>query len=182
MSEQGWREFLAAEGVDDWVVLHGGATAVFRVPSLSEAAQLAEQLCRPLGSGRWRVGSVQTVSPGRGWRVDLLLGRQATADRRRLHPRFSTANAASSGPGRRREHSGDAGDGVVGIRPMCRTSHEVCPPALPVPHRCDDCLECAKAHGAAATPRGGSVDMHETPAPICQSGVSPVPPGSDRCG
>ncbi len=42
MSEQGWREFLAAEGVDDWVVLHGGATAVFRVPSLAEAAQLAE--------------------------------------------------------------------------------------------------------------------------------------------
>jgi hypothetical protein len=41
MSEQGWQEFLAAEGVDDWVVLHGGATAVFRVPSLGEAAQLA---------------------------------------------------------------------------------------------------------------------------------------------
>ena len=34
MSEQGWRDFLAAEGVDDWVVLHGGATAVFRVGSL----------------------------------------------------------------------------------------------------------------------------------------------------
>jgi 4a-hydroxytetrahydrobiopterin dehydratase len=41
MSEQGWREFLAAEGVDDWVVLHGGASAVFSVPSLGEAAQLA---------------------------------------------------------------------------------------------------------------------------------------------
>jgi hypothetical protein len=42
MGEQGWREFLAADGVDDWVVLHGGATAVFRVRSLGEAAQLAE--------------------------------------------------------------------------------------------------------------------------------------------
>jgi 4a-hydroxytetrahydrobiopterin dehydratase len=42
MSEQGWQEFLAAEGVDDWVVLHGGATAAFRVSSLAEAAQLAE--------------------------------------------------------------------------------------------------------------------------------------------
>ena len=42
MSEQGWREFLAAEGIGDWVVLHGGATAVFRVRSLGEAAQLAE--------------------------------------------------------------------------------------------------------------------------------------------
>jgi 4a-hydroxytetrahydrobiopterin dehydratase len=41
MSEQGWRQFLAAEGVDDWVVLHGGATGVFRVSSLGEAAQLA---------------------------------------------------------------------------------------------------------------------------------------------
>ena len=34
MSEQGWREFLAADGVDDWVVLHGGATAVFKVGSI----------------------------------------------------------------------------------------------------------------------------------------------------
>ena len=41
MSTQGWQKFLAAEGVDDWVVLHGGATAVFRVPTLGEAAQLA---------------------------------------------------------------------------------------------------------------------------------------------
>ena len=41
MSEQGWREFLSADGVDDWVILHGGATAVFKVGSLLEAAQLA---------------------------------------------------------------------------------------------------------------------------------------------
>src|SRR3954449_10165176 len=41
MSERGWREFLAAEGVDDWVVLHGAPTAVFRVGSLQEAARLA---------------------------------------------------------------------------------------------------------------------------------------------
>jgi 4a-hydroxytetrahydrobiopterin dehydratase len=42
MSEQGWRDFLSAEGVEDWVVLHGGPTAVFKVESLVEAAQLAE--------------------------------------------------------------------------------------------------------------------------------------------
>jgi 4a-hydroxytetrahydrobiopterin dehydratase len=42
MSEQGWRQFLAADGVEDWVVLHGGATAVFRARSLGEAARLAE--------------------------------------------------------------------------------------------------------------------------------------------
>jgi 4a-hydroxytetrahydrobiopterin dehydratase len=41
MSEQGWREFLSADGVGDWVVLHGGPTAVFRVGSLREAARLA---------------------------------------------------------------------------------------------------------------------------------------------
>lgn len=46
MSEQGWRSFLAAEGADDWVVLHGGATAVFRVGSLGEAARLAEVVAR----------------------------------------------------------------------------------------------------------------------------------------
>lgn len=40
MSEQGWREFLAADGLDDWVVLHGGATAVFRVGSVRESAVL----------------------------------------------------------------------------------------------------------------------------------------------
>ena len=44
MSEEGWREFLAADGVDDWVVLHGGATAVFGVGSLGEAARLAEAI------------------------------------------------------------------------------------------------------------------------------------------
>jgi len=49
MSEQGWREFLAAEGVDDWVVLHGGATAVFRVPSLGEAARVAEAVANVPG-------------------------------------------------------------------------------------------------------------------------------------
>jgi 4a-hydroxytetrahydrobiopterin dehydratase len=42
MSEQGWKDFLDADGVDDWVVLHGGATAVFRVHSLADAARLAE--------------------------------------------------------------------------------------------------------------------------------------------
>lgn len=48
MSEEGWRVFLA-EGVDDWVVLHGGATAVFRVGSLSEATRLAEAIAKAPG-------------------------------------------------------------------------------------------------------------------------------------
>jgi 4a-hydroxytetrahydrobiopterin dehydratase len=41
MSEQGWQGFLAADGVDDWVVLHGGATASYRLGSAREAAKLA---------------------------------------------------------------------------------------------------------------------------------------------
>ena len=49
MSEQGWQDFLGAEGVSDWVVLHGGATAAFRVGSLSEAARLAEAVAKTPG-------------------------------------------------------------------------------------------------------------------------------------
>lgn len=63
MSEQGWREFLSAEGVDDWVVLHGGATAVFRVPSLVAAAQLAEAVARVPGLDG--SGALLTIADGR---------------------------------------------------------------------------------------------------------------------
>jgi 4a-hydroxytetrahydrobiopterin dehydratase len=49
MSEQGWRQFLRAEGVEDWVVLHGGATTVYRVASLVEAAELAAEVARVPG-------------------------------------------------------------------------------------------------------------------------------------
>jgi 4a-hydroxytetrahydrobiopterin dehydratase len=41
MSEQGWRDFLSADDLDDWVILHGGPTAVFRVGTLADAARLA---------------------------------------------------------------------------------------------------------------------------------------------
>ena len=36
MSKQGWQEFLDAGDVEDWVVLHGGATAVFGVGRLTQ--------------------------------------------------------------------------------------------------------------------------------------------------
>jgi len=58
MSEQGWRDFLSAEGVEDWVVLHGGPTAVFRVGSLTEAAQLAEAVAAVPGLEERTVMSV----------------------------------------------------------------------------------------------------------------------------
>lgn len=46
MSDQGWRSFLAAEDVGDWVVLHGGATAVSPVLSLCDAARLADAVAQ----------------------------------------------------------------------------------------------------------------------------------------
>jgi 4a-hydroxytetrahydrobiopterin dehydratase len=49
MSEQGRREFLAAEGVGDWAVLHGGATAVFCVQSLGEAVRVADSIANAPG-------------------------------------------------------------------------------------------------------------------------------------
>lgn len=62
MSEQGWREFLAADGVDDWVVLHGGAAAVFRVRSLVEATRLADAVAGVPGV---EPGIMMTLSPDR---------------------------------------------------------------------------------------------------------------------
>lgn len=59
MSEQGWKEFLAAEGLDDWAVLHGGATAVYRVRSIPEGARLAEGLAEV--PGLERSGTVITI-------------------------------------------------------------------------------------------------------------------------
>lgn len=51
MSELGWRAFLSADGLDDWVVLHGGPTAVFMVGSLQEAARLAAAVAEVPGLG-----------------------------------------------------------------------------------------------------------------------------------
>lgn len=60
MSEQGWKAFLAAEGVEDWVVLHGGAIAVFRVSSLREAVRLADAVSQVPGVGG--LGTLLTVA------------------------------------------------------------------------------------------------------------------------
>ena len=51
MSESGWRAFLDAEGLDDWAVLHGGPTAVFRTASLQDAATLAQAVSAVDGLG-----------------------------------------------------------------------------------------------------------------------------------
>jgi 4a-hydroxytetrahydrobiopterin dehydratase len=63
MSEQGWKRFLTAEDVGDWVILHGGATAVFRVGSLRQAASLAADLAEIPGLGD--SGALLTVANDR---------------------------------------------------------------------------------------------------------------------
>jgi 4a-hydroxytetrahydrobiopterin dehydratase len=88
MSEQGWREFLAAEGLDDWVVLHGGATAVFRTASDSSAARLAQAVARV--SGFEGSGALLTIASGR-------LSVRLTRGVMRLEPRHvELARAISS--------------------------------------------------------------------------------------
>jgi 4a-hydroxytetrahydrobiopterin dehydratase len=63
MSERGWKAFLAADGVEDWVVLHGGATAVFRVGSLDAAARLAGSIAAVPGLAG--TGAMLTVADAR---------------------------------------------------------------------------------------------------------------------
>jgi 4a-hydroxytetrahydrobiopterin dehydratase len=46
MSDQGWKEFLAADGLEDWVALHGGPTAVFQTNTLADSAALAQAIAQ----------------------------------------------------------------------------------------------------------------------------------------
>jgi 4a-hydroxytetrahydrobiopterin dehydratase len=46
MSEQYWIEFLQADGLEDWVVLHGGPSAVFVTETLADAAELARAIAQ----------------------------------------------------------------------------------------------------------------------------------------
>ncbi len=46
MSEQYWKEFLQADGLEDWVVLHGGPSAVFLTPTFAETAELARDIAQ----------------------------------------------------------------------------------------------------------------------------------------
>lgn len=55
LSEQGRLDFLAAEGLGDWVVLHGGPTAVYRTASLAEAALIANAIAQIPGLEGTRV-------------------------------------------------------------------------------------------------------------------------------
>lgn len=65
MSDHGWSEFLGADGVDTWMMLHGGATAVRRRCSEWDS-------CRggAVGGGSdGRFGSGAVFGHGRGPRI-----------------------------------------------------------------------------------------------------------------
>ena len=49
MGAGGRIEFLRSDGVADWVVLHGGAVAIFRTDSIADAAQLAAAIAEVPG-------------------------------------------------------------------------------------------------------------------------------------
>lgn len=51
MSEDGWRDFLSSDDIDDWAILHGGPTAVFKVASLQDAVRLAAAVAEVPGLG-----------------------------------------------------------------------------------------------------------------------------------
>ena len=63
MSDAGWRAFLAADGIDDWAVLHGGATAVYQAASMADAARLAVAIAAVPGIEA--VGAVLTIAGSR---------------------------------------------------------------------------------------------------------------------
>ena len=89
MSERGWQDFLAADGVDDWVVLHGGATAVFRsrVASRGSAAGRGARARSRASKGS---GAVLTIT-------DAHLTVRLTRDMWQLEPRhIELARAVSS--------------------------------------------------------------------------------------
>jgi 4a-hydroxytetrahydrobiopterin dehydratase len=62
MSRQGWHDFLTAQGGSDWVVLHGGAAAVFPVQSVVEAARLAGAIAHIPGLDG--AGVLMTIADG----------------------------------------------------------------------------------------------------------------------
>jgi 4a-hydroxytetrahydrobiopterin dehydratase len=68
MSEQGWIDFLKADGLDDWVVLHGGPTAVFRTDSMAAAARLAVAVAAVPGLDTERA-ALSVTSRGLGVRL-----------------------------------------------------------------------------------------------------------------
>jgi 4a-hydroxytetrahydrobiopterin dehydratase len=102
VSEQGWREFLTADDVGDWVVLHGGATAVFHTGSPAEGARLAAAVVEV--AGFQGSGALLTIA-------DARLTVRLTRDMWQLEPRHIELARAVSAVGR--EHGAVADRAAV---------------------------------------------------------------------
>jgi 4a-hydroxytetrahydrobiopterin dehydratase len=100
MSGQDWRDFLAAAGVGDWVVLHGGATAVFGASSLGDAARLADAIAQLPGIDG--AGVLITIA-------DKQLTVRLTRGVERLEPRHVQLARAVSAVARQHEAAADRG-------------------------------------------------------------------------
>jgi 4a-hydroxytetrahydrobiopterin dehydratase len=46
MSELGWKAFLAVDDLEDWVVLHGGPTAVYKTETFPDAAKFCQAVAQ----------------------------------------------------------------------------------------------------------------------------------------
>jgi hypothetical protein len=65
MSEQGWQEFLAAEDVADWVVLHGDGSKAPEAWTLADRAGNRVCICAwPDGSSRPAPTGPESCGPG----------------------------------------------------------------------------------------------------------------------
>jgi len=100
VSEEGWKYFLNAEGVEDWVVLHGGAVAVYPVGSLAEAAALADAIAEV--PGLEGSGALMTIAADR-------LTVRLTRDLWMLEPEHADLARAVSAVARSRGVSADRG-------------------------------------------------------------------------
>jgi 4a-hydroxytetrahydrobiopterin dehydratase len=63
MGDAGWKAFLAADGLEDWAVLHGGAATVYPTSSLGEALRLADAVAAVPGFAN--SGAVLTLGDDR---------------------------------------------------------------------------------------------------------------------
>ena len=106
MSEAGWRAFLAADGVDDWVVLHGGATAAFRVGSMADAARLAQAIAEVPEVAD--VGAVLTIAGSR-------LSVRITRDMWQLEAHHADLARAISAVARSAQRDAGTGGGPGGL-------------------------------------------------------------------
>lgn len=126
MSEEGWRDFLVAGGVDDWVALHGGATAGIPRRIDRRGGRLAEAIADVLGleesgamltiasdrptvrltrdmCGSWSRGTWSSRRPSRPWHDQEVSSATAAPCRRDavpalylLTPQMQTADSPSN--------------------------------------------------------------------------------------